>query len=219
MKSILSDFRKQLAVLALLLFVSSGASPACSDELIRPEQVLSVVTADWNGDGSFDRAVLIASNLEPGSTELLIYLSEPKTETMKLTLRKLNPAWMGDMWGTLPRLNLDKNNNLVIHSQNDVIGRNRWQRMVTINYDSGHFFVSGYSLSEQDTLDPDYNFSCTFNMFTGHGKKNNTPFTVKAQTLILANWTDEWTPSPCDKRTQQAGADLEATHNLTETLD
>jgi len=72
MRSIFTDFRKQLAWFMLFL---SAASPALSGELIRPEQVLSVVTADWNdGGGGFERAVLIQSDREPGASELLIYL-------------------------------------------------------------------------------------------------------------------------------------------------
>ena len=61
--------------------------------------ILSVVTADWNNDGSFDRALLIASETEPDQADLLVYLSE-STDNMRLAVSKKNIAWRGAMWGT-----------------------------------------------------------------------------------------------------------------------
>ena len=189
---------KSTAVIALMI---SLACPAVADaRTIRPEQVLSVVTADWNDDGSFDRAVLIESDFEPGATELLIYLSEPETDTMKLALRKLNPAWSGKMWGTLPWLALDKSNNLVIHSQNDSIGRNRWHKTVTINYINHQLVVAAFSLAEQDTLDLNYRMDCKMNFLNGKGMKNNKPLKAVKKAMLLSELNDERIYSICGEK-------------------
>jgi hypothetical protein len=64
-------------IAGILLSSSPYHSPVhASDGTVRPERVLSVVTADWNGDGAFDRALLIASATEPDQVDLLVYLSE-----------------------------------------------------------------------------------------------------------------------------------------------
>jgi len=59
---------------AIVMLLAMTVPVVASGIGIHPEQVLSVVTADWNDDGGFDRAVLVESVKEAGSTELLIFL-------------------------------------------------------------------------------------------------------------------------------------------------
>ncbi len=187
------------STMAAMLVLFPFPTPAADDVNIRPEQVLSVVTADWNDDGGFDRAVLLESDKQPGGTELLIYLSDPNTDTMQLALRKTNPAWSGNMWGTLPRLELDKDNNLVIHSQNDSIGRNHWQQAVTVHYKDKRFIISNYAIAEQDTLKLGTDSTCVYNLMTGTGFKDGKPFKANREILLLADFSDELSDVPCNK--------------------
>ena len=81
-----------LSLMASILVGSTPYHPVhANDNTVRPERVLSVVTADWNSDGSFDRALLIASETEPDQADLLVYLSE-STDNMRLAVSKKNIA-------------------------------------------------------------------------------------------------------------------------------
>jgi len=189
------------STMAAMLVLFPFATPAADDANIRPEQVLSVVTADWNNDGGFDRAVLLESDKQPGGTELLIYLSEPKTDTMQLALRKTNSAWSGDMWGTLPRLDLDKDNNLVIHSHNGSIGRNRWHQSINVARKDEKFIVTSFTYEATDTLKPDYHLNCSMNFITGKGMRNGKLLKTPETDITLSNWQRELIYTICEKQT------------------
>src|SRR5262249_41769973 len=82
-----------LSLIASILVVLTPYHPVhANDNTVRPDRVLSVVTADWNGDGAFDRALLIASETESDQADLLVYLSE-STDHIRLAMSKKNIAW------------------------------------------------------------------------------------------------------------------------------
>jgi hypothetical protein len=166
------------------------------DNTVRPEKVLSVVTADWNDDGSFDRAILIASETESDQADLLIYLSD-SPGTMRLAASKKNIAWRGAMWGTQPALESTGRGSLAIISANDAIGRNRWNQKLTVVYRNKAFAVAGYTYSDRDTLEPDVSSRCDVNFLTGKGVKNDKPFKMPAKAVSLADWSDASIPQEC----------------------
>lgn len=59
--------KKIPALVAGILFCAPLLQPAvhAADVMVRAESVISVVTADWNKDGSFDRAILLTSAIPP----------------------------------------------------------------------------------------------------------------------------------------------------------
>jgi len=131
------------------------------------------------------------------TAELLIYLSGSESGIMKPALHITDPVWSGGMWGSIPGLELDRDNNPVIHSQNDAVGRNRWQKAVTVNYVDERFLVSGHSFSERDTLDPDFSFSCEYNLLSGAGKRKGKPFKASKTIQLLSDWSSEHLPAAC----------------------
>jgi hypothetical protein len=167
-----------------------------SDYTIRPERVLSVVTADWNGDGAFDRALLLTSETEPDQADLLVYLSE-SSQAMRLAVSKKNIAWRGTMWGTQPALAITGRGSLVITSGNQAIGRNRWTQKLTVAYRDNAFIVAGYTYTERDTLAPGSHSSCDINFLTGRGVKNKKPFSIPARAIALTDWSEAFIPQEC----------------------
>ncbi len=165
---------------------------------MRPERVLAVVTSDWNGDGSFDRALLLVSKKEPDEVDLLIYLSSSdKPSDMRLAVRKANIAWRGAMWGTQPSLEVNERKSLIITSANEAIGRGRWTKKLTLVYRDKSFVVAGYTHHERDTLIPDSQSSCDVNLLTGGGIKNNKPFKTAARAVAVADWNEAAVAREC----------------------
>jgi len=167
-----------------------------SEDTVRPERVLSVVTADWNDDGAFDRALLITSETAPDQVDLLVYLSE-SSHNMRLAASKKNIAWRGTMWGTQPALEIAGRGSLIITSANEAIGRNRWTQKLTVVYRDQAFVVAGYTYTERDTLAPSSHSSCDINFLTGRGVKNKKSFRTSAKVVALADWSEISIPQEC----------------------
>lgn len=163
----------------------------------RFKSVLSVVTADWNSDGDFDRAVLVKFARAEAGAELFIYQSDPEADAMKLTFHKTNAAWSGGIWGTLPHLELDKNNNLVIHSQNSGVGRGHWKQAITVMYQKGEFIVSSFTYEARDTLKLDDALTCSMDFITRKGMKNGIPLKTPNTPLALAEWSEGYVYNAC----------------------
>lgn len=166
------------------------------NDTIRPQRVLSVVTADWNKDGSFDRAVLIESETEPDQADLLVYLSDA-SNPMQLAIDKKNIAWYGTLWGTQPTLAVTERGSLVITAANEATGRNRWTQKLTVAYRDNSFVVVGYTDTERDTLEPGSSLSCDVNLLSGGGVKNGKPFKTLAKAVALTDWSEASIPPEC----------------------
>lgn len=168
-----------------------------ADLTIRPDRVISVVTSDWNGDGSFDRALLLVSEKEADEVDLLIYLSaSDKPYDMRLAVTKANIAWRGAMWGTQPSLEVNDRKSLIITSANDAIGRGRWTRKLTLVYLGKSFVVAGYTYNSHDTLDLTSS-TCDVNLLTGNGIKNKKPFKTTYKAVAVAEWSAAAIPPEC----------------------
>jgi hypothetical protein len=173
-------------------------------ERIAPDSVLSVVTADWNGDGGFDRAVLVEADSDDDDDEanLYIYLSntDKNGETQRvLALQKKNAAWRGSMWGTQPSLHVTDKGALLLKSANDSVGRSRWSQVLTIVYRKNEFVVAGVTFNSRDTLDPKATSTCDLNLLSGQGVLNGNKIPVATPSAKLIDWNDDGPPKECNR--------------------
>lgn len=174
---------------------SLAAAAKEAPKLIRPELVLSVTTADWNNDGSVDRALLVRNE---DNADLFIYLSTGPDASLQLAAYEKGFAWTGILFGTLPQLALTSNPAaLQLISENDAVGRDRWKQALTLVYRDKTFLVAGYTFDYRDTLDPDNVKTCDLNLLTGKGVGNGKPFTSTTRAMPIARWTSETTPQGC----------------------
>lgn len=155
--------------------------------------ILSSVVADFNADKLMDSAILIKSG---DRVDFYLYLGNAAGE-MKLKLLMKDLVWSGSMAGTLPQLAVEKDGGLLVYSQNDAIGRNRWHRRLSVDYRDKEFIVTGYVYDERDTLDPKFSLNCDVNLLTGKGIKNKAEFKIEAQKIKLSDWSDVKIPKQC----------------------
>lgn len=172
------------------------AGPAVAGEplTISPHRVIDVITADWNGDGDFDRAVLIEGAED---ADLRIYLSNGGEEGMALTVSRPGIVWRGAMWGTLPSLGLNAAGSLQVLSGNQSIGRHRWQETLTIAWRGGRFVVAGFTFESHDTLEAGLNRHCDVNFLSGRGLLDDVPFETDHRSPPLAEWSPTFVPPEC----------------------
>ena len=170
---------------------AAGAEPRIQD-------VLSVATLSFGTDGAFDRAVLTQSG---DGADLAIYRAVPAPErdapALKPAFTKPNVVWSGQMWGTLPSLSVNARGSLVIRSENDAIGRDRWHQTLTVAYRDGVFLVVGLTRDHRDTLDPKAGGSCDLNLSTGRGTADGKPVAAAPAPVPLADWSDETVAKVC----------------------
>lgn len=179
-------------VAALALPVTA---PAAAKDSVDPASVIAVLTADWNGDGRFDRAVL----MEGGENEadLYLYLSSGADGALALAAQRPGLVWRGLVWGTLPELALNQAGSLQVVGMNDSVGRNRWRETFTIAHRGGEFVVAGYTFETHDTLDPTLDLACDVNFLTGEGVANGVPFRVDEPVSTLGRWSPAMVPDAC----------------------
>lgn len=182
---------KVLFMAALLAPVKAQSAVPVS---VAPEKVISAITGDWNDDGSMDHAVLVEGG--DADAALFVYLSDGSGE-LKLAAYAPSIAFAGQMFGTVPELQLSKSGALQVHSQNSAVGRDRWERTLTLAYRDKSVIVAGITASSYDTLDPKNGGSCDVNLLTGKGKAGKAAVTVKAGGVPVADWTDDKVPPAC----------------------
>ncbi len=158
------------------------------------EKVISALTGDWNNDGGIDHAVLVEG--DDSDAALFVYLSDGNGN-VKLAGYARNIAFAGRMFGNTPELLLGKTGALQVHSENIAIGRNHWERTLTLAYRNDVMVVGGITTSGYDTMDPKSATSCDINLLTGKGKSGKDPIKVKAGGIPIAQWTDDNVPEEC----------------------
>ncbi|EGF90396.1 hypothetical protein ABI_34170 [Asticcacaulis biprosthecium C19] len=159
---------------------------------VPPERVIATITADWNEDGGFDRAVLVQS--EDGA-DLIVYMSDG--DSMKPVAFAPDLVWSGNMWGTQPSLELSPAGGLKVLSGNDAIGRSRWQQTLTLAWRNEAWVVAGVTTMSRDTLDPDAGGTCDINFLTGKGTAYGKAVKKPVGAIPVADWTVEKVPAGC----------------------
>ncbi len=89
------------------------------------------------------------------------------------------------------------NGSIAVTSQQNAIGRNRWEQTLTIAYRNGDFVVAGYTYNYYDTLDPDAAGKCDYNVLTGKAMVNDKPAKVAPRTIKIQDWDEEKDRGPC----------------------
>ena len=171
------------------------AAPAAAEP--RLQDVLSAVTLSFGDDGAIDRAVLTQGQ---DGADLAIFRGVPapgpEAAALKPALAKPGLVFSGQAWGTMPSLSVNGRGALVIASQNDSIGRDRWHMTLTVAFRDGQYRVIGLTRDARDTLDPAAGSRCDLNLATGKGTANGRPVTGLAP-IPLADWSDEKIPKAC----------------------
>ncbi len=213
MKTFMNTSKSYFPILTSTLFVSlvglitSASAIASSSNLSQTQtkdtttetdlgQPISSVSTDWNGDGLEDRALLIPSASREPQATLLIYLSEAP-DRLRLAIRKEDIVWHGSMYGNEAQLSLNDQGSLVISSQNEAIGRGRWNQKITAMYQEGVFIVAGYTYNYRDTLDLAAGGTCDVNFLTRRGVRNDNPFRINRELINLTDWTESSIPTEC----------------------
>jgi hypothetical protein len=84
-----------------------------------------------------------------------------------------------------------------VGSQNDAIGRDRWDQTLTLAYRNGAFVVAGYTYNYYDTLDTNHNGSCDYNVLTGKVTKDGKDSKAEPQTIKIEDWDDKLGQKGC----------------------
>ncbi|MCB2264322.1 MAG: hypothetical protein LGR52_15485 [Candidatus Thiosymbion ectosymbiont of Robbea hypermnestra] len=185
------------ALLLLVIGWMGGFTAVYAGDIrVSPGRVIDVVTADWNGDHTKDRALLLETDTENG-IDLLIYLSTAEGErTLSVHVKDL--AWQGRLAGTRAAIQLNKRGSILIESGNQAIGRNRWRHRLTIAYRDNRFIVAGFTSHSFDTLDPEATVSCDLNYLTGTAIRNDQPLRIKTPAPPLTAWNADSFPEICN---------------------
>ncbi|TDX62227.1 hypothetical protein EDE12_111134 [Methylosinus sp. sav-2] len=186
--------RLHLAFLAALL---SSASPVVA-ETAPLERILSATPIYLSDGGGRDLAVLV-DNLDTGA-DLYVYLGldqDALRAGAKPAFVKKNAAWNGGMAGQRPSLAVSDKGSLLIKSENDSIGRDRWSETLTVIRRNGALIVAGFTYAARDTIDPNAGGTCDLNFLAGKGTRNGKKVEIKAQTISLADWSEDKLPKEC----------------------
>jgi hypothetical protein len=162
------------------------------------ERVLSATTLFLSDSGGYDLALLV-DNLDEGA-DLYVYLGLERNGLaagVKPSFVKKNAAWTGAMAGTRPSLAVNDKGSLLVKSENDSVGRDRWSQTLTVVRRNGALVVAGFTRETRDTLEPDAGSSCDLNFLAGKGSRNGKKIEVTARTIPLADWSDETLPKEC----------------------
>lgn len=160
---------------------------------IQPQTVLSAVTGDWNNDGSMDRAILVAN--DDDGADLLVYLSDG--DSMKLNGYAKSFVWDGEVWGTLPQLQLSASGALQVHAENTGSGRDHWEQVYNLTLRDGKMVVAGMTSTSNDTLDPKNSHKCDINFLSGKGTADGKAVTVQGAAPTVSAWTEGDIPDAC----------------------
>ncbi len=193
---------KSLAYAAFTLALL--ATTAQAKDAIAPDRIIDAAIGDWNKDGKPDLALLVAS--APGDdadNPIGIYIYLRGSEHLLLTLAASAPH---KVWGTVgpdgmvgqePSIAALPNGSIAVTSQNDSVGRDRWQQTLTLAYRNNSFIVAGYTYAYRDTLEPDSSYSCDYNVLTGKATKSGKDLKAEARTVSIQDWQDDFGQKVC----------------------
>ena len=183
------------ALAAFLIVAAPAAKPAFAEEAPPPGRVLDAAMGDWDQDGEADLALMTAPAEPDGEVGLDIYLQDTSQPFLKLAVRTKGQIW-GNVEsyfsGQAPFIQTLPNGSLALISHNDSMGRNRWERRLTLAYRDRQFLVAGYTYRYYDTINLEDTGECDYNLLAGKVSINRKP-PQDAPKLVrkIEDWTDE----------------------------
>ena len=187
-----------LSAVAALLATPALAAPPSAPSAVPPSKIVSAASGAWTDDGSMGRALLI-DDPDNASVDLAIYIgnSADPSQDLKLAAFAHDIASSGNMSGNTAALRQTKKGALQVYSENTAVGRDKWERTMTLAYRSGHFVVSGLTLSAYDDLSPGSGGACDINFLSGKAKAGRKMISVPSGGIPVEKWTEDMIPKAC----------------------
>ncbi|NTI21839.1 hypothetical protein G6M87_08110 [Rhizobium rhizogenes] len=193
---------KPLAVAALISI--SAATAAATETAVAPGRIVDAAIGDWNKDGKPDLALLVApapDDQADSSIGIYIYLRDGEHSLLRLAAAAPNKVWGSTepdgIFGQEPSMKALPNGSLAVTSQNDAIGRDRWEQTLTLALRNNAFVVAGYTYVYRDTLNPDGGYSCDYNVLTGKATKGGKDLKTEGKTVKIEDWEDDLGQKGC----------------------
>jgi hypothetical protein len=166
----------------------------------KPEEIISALTTDINGDATLDR-ILLSQN-EDGDATLWIYLGKDKpgggTDFHRPIVAK-SIIFAGPAFGQQPLLEMNRNgSSLLVRSQNESIGRTAWNQTLTITWRNSRLVVAGLTYQFQDKLETNQSGGCDVNFLSGRALRNGKPHAEKVAPLDLSAFDPDKLPKACE---------------------
>lgn len=179
---------------ALALVVALATASGATAEELAPERIIGAAIGDWNRDGNADLALLVAPKSDEEDIGIYLYLRDKDHLLLSLAASAPNKvvgnASLDSLYGQDPTISALPTGSIAVHSENSGVGRDRWEQTLTIAYRNGAFVVAGFTYSQYDTLDPDHNGACDYNVLSGRVSSDGKDNKVEAKTLAVADWDD-----------------------------
>lgn len=186
-------------ILAAVLFGIPAGTAMAQD--FPADRIIAAATGDWNKDGAPDLALLVAPGDDSDMISIDIFLQSDDHKLLKPVAQardKIFGNYSHDgLYGNDPDIKALGNGSIAVTSQQNAIGRNRWEQTLTIAYRNGDFVVAGYTYNYYDTLDPDAAGKCDYNVLTGKAMVNDKPAKVAPRTIKIQDWDQEKDRGPC----------------------
>jgi hypothetical protein len=165
----------------------------------KPHEIISALTTDINGDATPDRILL--SQGPDGDATLWVYLGKSTndgTQAFHAPMIGKDIVFAGTAFGQWPSLEMNKQGtSLLIRSQNESIGRSRWNQTLTIAWRNNTLVVAGLTYEWRDTLDLKQFGTCDANFLSGRALRNGKPHADKVAPLTLAQFDPRKLPKAC----------------------
>jgi hypothetical protein len=165
----------------------------------KPEDIISALTSDINGDAMLDR-ILLSQNEDADAT-LWVYLGKDKPggKDFHRPIVAKSIVFAGFAFGQQPSLEMNRNGtSLLVRSQNDSIGRTSWNQTLTIAWRNSRLVVAGLTYQFQDKLEMNQSGGCDVNFLSGRALRNGKPHAEKVAPLDLSAFDPDKLPKACE---------------------
>jgi len=191
------DITMKHLILAALISLTA-ATTVSAETTVAPQRIIDAAIGDWNKDGKPDLALLVASppdDQADNTIGIYIYLRDDEHSLLKLAVaapdKVSGDIEPGGMVGEEPSIKALPNGSIAVVSQNDAVGRERWEQTLTLAFRNNAFVVAGYTYNYRDTLDPNAGFTCDYNVLTGKATKGGKDLKAEAKTINIQDWNDD----------------------------
>jgi hypothetical protein len=184
---------KSLLTLVLMTAsVSAFGYTAMVDGISDADVVQSV---KFTGEPGYESTAAIVRNGEGMDLSLVIIQQSFNDIRNYLVVDNSSLGLTADgMYGTESTLEVAANGSLLIKQQNQAIGRDRWERTLTVAFRNGKYVIAGYTYSSYDTLQEYAPESCDYNLLAQKGVNANKSVKIKTGAIALekAVDTEKW---------------------------